>query len=62
MHHPHADCFLTPVGMRHVSPNLAHQMQTDVLVQLLLAWTFESACCHFLPSAAAATMHQYPYQ
>ncbi|KAG6327272.1 hypothetical protein ID866_11816 [Astraeus odoratus] len=62
MHNPHADLFLTPTGMLQVSFSLAHLMHTDVLIQLLLAWTSESAHCHFLASAAAATIHQYSYR
>ncbi|KAG6330787.1 hypothetical protein ID866_8305 [Astraeus odoratus] len=62
MHNLHAECFLTPVGMRHISPSLVHLTHADALVQLLLAWTSESACCCFLASAAAATIHQHSYQ
>ncbi|KAG6327635.1 hypothetical protein ID866_11453 [Astraeus odoratus] len=42
--------------------SLAHLIHTDMLIQLLLSWTFESAHCHFLASAAVAITHQYLYQ
>ncbi|KAG6329567.1 hypothetical protein ID866_9523 [Astraeus odoratus] len=58
MHDPHTNHFLIPTGIMQVSLSLAHLMHMDMLVQLLLAWTSESACCHFLASAAAATLHQ----
>ncbi|KAG6327446.1 hypothetical protein ID866_11644 [Astraeus odoratus] len=62
MHDPHAECFLTPVGMRHISPSLVHLTHMDMLAWLLLAWASESAHCHFLASAAAATSCQYLHQ
>ncbi|KAG6329058.1 hypothetical protein ID866_10033 [Astraeus odoratus] len=43
--------------MTQVSLNLVHLMHMDVLIWLPLAWTSESACCCFLASAAAATLH-----
>ncbi|KAG6328573.1 hypothetical protein ID866_10517 [Astraeus odoratus] len=45
-----------PTGMMQLRFNLVHWMHTDMLTWLLLAWTSESACCHFLASAAAATL------
>ncbi|KAG6327740.1 hypothetical protein ID866_11350 [Astraeus odoratus] len=57
MHDPHADHLLTPAGIMQDSLSLAHLMHTDVFIQLLLAWASESAHCHFLASAAAATVH-----
>ncbi|KAG6326970.1 hypothetical protein ID866_12118 [Astraeus odoratus] len=36
MHDLHADHFLTPVGMTHISPSLAHLMHAGVPVQLPL--------------------------
>ncbi|KAG6327521.1 hypothetical protein ID866_11569 [Astraeus odoratus] len=43
--------------MTQVSLSLAHLMHMDAFVWLLLAWTSESAHCHFLASAAVATLH-----
>ncbi|KAG6326979.1 hypothetical protein ID866_12109 [Astraeus odoratus] len=45
-----------PAGMMQLSLSLVHLMHMDVLTRLLLAWASESACCHFLASAAAATV------
>ncbi|KAG6327906.1 hypothetical protein ID866_11183 [Astraeus odoratus] len=42
--------------MTHIKPNLEHLMHADAFVQLPLAWASESAQCHFLASAAAATV------
>ncbi|KAG6326071.1 hypothetical protein ID866_13018 [Astraeus odoratus] len=42
--------------MMHISPSLAHLIQADMLVQLLLTWASESVHCHFLASAAVATI------
>ncbi|KAG6330911.1 hypothetical protein ID866_8178 [Astraeus odoratus] len=42
--------------MMHIKPSLVHLMHADVFVQLLLTWASESACCHFLASAAVATL------
>ncbi|KAG6328419.1 hypothetical protein ID866_10669 [Astraeus odoratus] len=61
MHDPHAKCFLTPISMMHIKPNLAHLMHGDMFIQLLLAWASESAHCCFLASAAVATPCQYLY-
>ncbi|KAG6326605.1 hypothetical protein ID866_12481 [Astraeus odoratus] len=62
MHDLHTERFLTPVGMRHESPSLAHLMHADTFTQLPLAWASESAHCRFLASAAAATPCQYSCQ
>ncbi|KAG6328495.1 hypothetical protein ID866_10596 [Astraeus odoratus] len=51
-----------PAGMLHESLSLVHLMHMDISVQLPLAWTSESICCHFLASAAAATVYQYSCQ
>ncbi|KAG6327457.1 hypothetical protein ID866_11634 [Astraeus odoratus] len=56
MHNPHANLFLTLTGMLQVSLSLMHLMHMDMFVWLLLAWASESACCHFLASAAVATL------
>ncbi|KAG6327864.1 hypothetical protein ID866_11226 [Astraeus odoratus] len=57
MHDLHTKHFLTPVGMRHISPSLVHLTHADTPARLLLAWASESAHCHFLASAAAAIIH-----
>ncbi|KAG6329390.1 hypothetical protein ID866_9698 [Astraeus odoratus] len=41
--------------MMQLSLSLMHLMHTGMLTQLLLAWTLESAYCHFLAFATAAT-------
>ncbi|KAG6327823.1 hypothetical protein ID866_11268 [Astraeus odoratus] len=51
-----------PAGMTQLSCSLVHLMHTIMLAQLLLAWASESAHCHFLASAAAATPCQYSCQ
>ncbi|KAG6328109.1 hypothetical protein ID866_10980 [Astraeus odoratus] len=56
MHDPHTDLFLMPAGMMQLSHSLAHLMHTDAFAQLPLTWASESACCHFLASAAVATV------
>ncbi|KAG6327299.1 hypothetical protein ID866_11789 [Astraeus odoratus] len=42
--------------MTQLSRSLVHLMHTDVFIRLPLAWASESARCHFLASAAAATV------
>ncbi|KAG6326849.1 hypothetical protein ID866_12241 [Astraeus odoratus] len=41
--------------MTHVSPSLMHLMHMDMFTQLLFTWASDSAHCHFLAFAAAAT-------
>ncbi|KAG6330109.1 hypothetical protein ID866_8981 [Astraeus odoratus] len=52
MHNPHTDLFLMPAGITQLSLSLTHLMHTGTLT-----WASESAYCHFLASAAAATDH-----
>ncbi|KAG6329394.1 hypothetical protein ID866_9694 [Astraeus odoratus] len=46
-----------PTGMTQLSFSHMHLMHTGTFAQLPLAWASESACCHFLASAAVATLH-----
>ncbi|KAG6328216.1 hypothetical protein ID866_10873 [Astraeus odoratus] len=46
-----------PAGITQLSLSHMHLMHTGALTWLLLTWASESACCCFLASAAAATIH-----